>query len=219
MGEPSGHKTASKDIDFNVNLKEKLDLEKVRKASDALKDIGKFLGVAGNGFKDWCVNVENMGKGLKSLGGSDAHKFVLGVGHIFGKKFKPYEALKFVDKLGKAGEIMSKFGSKVAVGAVVLSPIIAVIEEYQEGENEKRIINKRTETRNNFRIWANDIKDDASAKKKELLCKIHDKELENINHRINSFRNEKKLQSEQSKALLDLESRINSIVKCVKDSL
>lgn len=209
----------SKDIDFNVNLKEKRDLEKAKKVPDALKDVGKFLGITGNGFKNWCVNAENVGKGLKALSGSDAHKFVLGVGHFFGKKFKPYEALKIVNKFGKAGKVISKVGSKVGIIAGIASPLIAVYEEYQEGENEKSIIDARFETRNNFRLWANDIMKNASDKKDELLSSIHDKELANINDRINSLRNEEKLQSEQSKSLLDLESRINSIVKCVKESL
>ncbi|MEG0774360.1 GTPase [Clostridium sp.] len=205
----------SKDIDFNVNLKEKQDLQKLRKAPDALKDVGKFLGIAGDGFKNWCVNAENVGKGLKALAGSDAHKFVLDVGHFFGKKFKPYEALKIVDKLGKVGEVVSKIGPKIAIVAGIASPLIAVYEEYQEGQNEKHLMDARTATRDNFRTWANEIRDNALEKKQELLSNIHDKELENISNRISSLRNEEKLQSEQSKSLLDLENRISSLVKSI----
>ncbi len=208
----------SNDIDFGVNLKEKQNLEKLKKAPNALKDIGKFLGVAGDGFKDWCVNAENVGKGLKALAGSDAHKFVLEVGHFFGKKFKPYEALKIVDKLGKAGEVISKIGTKVGIVAGIASPLIAVYEEYQEEQNEKDLMNARTETRNNFRAWANEIRGNALDKKRELLSNIHDKELENINNRVNSLRNEEKLQGEQAKSLLDLQSRISSIIKCINES-
>lgn len=209
----------SKDIDFNVNLKDKQDLEKLKKAPDALKDVGKFLGIAGNGFKNWCVNAESIGKGLKALSGSDAHKFVLDVGHFFGKKFKPYEALKIVDKLGKAGEVLSKVGSKVGIVVGIASPLIASYEEYQEGANEKRLLEARTETRNNFRTWANEIKSNTLNKKDELLAKIHDKELENINNRINSLRNEEMLQSEQSKSLLELQNRIGSITKRINANL
>lgn len=205
----------SKDIDFNVNLKQQQDLGKLKKAPDALKDVGKFLGIAGDGFKNWCINAESVGKGLKAFAGSDAHKFVLEVGHFFGKKFKPYEALKIVDKLGKAGEVVSKIGSKVAIVAGIASPLIAVYEEYQEGQNEKHLIDARTETRDNFRTWANEIRDNALAKKQELLSNIHDKELESISNRINSLRNEEKLQSEQSKSLLDLENKISNLINCI----
>lgn len=208
----------SKDIDFNINFKEKQDLDKLKKAPDALKDIGKFLGIAGDGFKNWCVNAKNAGKGLKAITGSDAHKFVLEVGHFFGKKFKPYEALKIVDKLGKAGELISKIGTKVGIVAGIVSPLIAVYEEYQEGENEKQLLNARRETRSNFKTWANEIRDNALNAKKELFANIHDKELKNINNQINSLRSEEKLQSEQSKSLLDLESRISNFVKRVNDN-
>jgi GTP-binding protein EngB required for normal cell division len=208
----------SKDIDFNVNVKEKQDLEKLKKAPDALKDVGKFLGIAGNGFKNWCVNAESAEKGLKALIGSDAHKFVLNIGHFFGKKFKPYEALKIVEKMGKAGEFISKVGSKVGIVAGIASPLIAVYEEFQEGASEKRLINARTETRNNFRTWASEIKNNTINKKEEFLVKIHDKELENINNRINSLRNEEMLQSEQSKSLLELQSKINSITKRINEN-
>lgn len=204
-----------KDIDFNVNLKEKRDIEKLRKAPDALKDIGKFLGIAGNGFKNWCVNAEGVGKGLRAFSGSDAHKFVLDIGHFFGKKFKPYEALKVVDKLGKAGEVLSKVGSKVGIVAGIASPLIAAYEEYQEGANEKRLIEARLETRNNFRTWANEIKSNSSNKKQELLERIHDKEIDNINKRIYSLRNEEILEGEQSKSLLDLQSRVANTIKWI----
>ncbi|MEI0739026.1 hypothetical protein VQ056_24335 [Paenibacillus sp. JTLBN-2024] len=75
----------NKEIDFNVNFKDKQDLDKLKKAPDALKDVGKFLGIAGNGFKNWCLNAEGVGKGLKALSGSDAHKFVLDIGHFLAR--------------------------------------------------------------------------------------------------------------------------------------
>ena len=209
----------SKDIDFNVNFKEKQDLEKLKKAPDVLKDVGKFLGVAGTGFKNWCKNAEGVGSGLKAISGSDAHKFVLEVGHFFGKKFKPYEAIKIAGKLGKAGEVLSKVGSKVSLVAGIASPLIAVYEEFQEGANEKHLIEARNETRNNFRTWAKEIRTNTLSKKEELLGNIHDKELKNINERINSLRNEELLQSEQSKSLIDLQSEINNTIGKINKSL
>ncbi|MBH0009572.1 GTPase [Salinibacterium sp. SWN1162] len=46
------------------------------------------------------------GDGLKNASGSVGHNVVKDVGHVFGKKFKPWEALKVADKIGKA----AKFG-------------------------------------------------------------------------------------------------------------
>lgn len=45
------------------------------------------------------------GEGLKNASGSAGHGIVKDVGHLFGKKFKPWEALKIADKIGKAAKI------------------------------------------------------------------------------------------------------------------
>ncbi|WP_181541237.1 GTPase domain-containing protein [Micromonospora saelicesensis] len=45
------------------------------------------------------------GDGLKSASGSVGHNIVKDVGHLFGKKFKPWEALKIADRIGKAAKI------------------------------------------------------------------------------------------------------------------
>ena len=44
------------------------------------------------------------GDGVKAAAGSNGHKVVLKVGHAFGKKFKPWEAVKAADKIGKIRE-------------------------------------------------------------------------------------------------------------------
>lgn len=196
------------DVDFNVNFKDKKDANHLKKAPESIRDIGKFLGVAGKGFKNWCINAEKAGNGLRKLSGSEAHKFVLDVGHFFGKKFRPYEALKIVNKLGKAGEVLTKVGTKVSVVTAVASPLIAAYEEYQEGANEKRLLEARNEVRNNFRTWANEIKRNAQEKRAELLNSVHDKELDTINSRIHSLRDKEKLQTKQSKLLLELQQEV-----------
>ena len=45
------------------------------------------------------------GDGLKNASGSAGHNVVKDVGHLFGKKFKPWEALKIADKIGKAAKV------------------------------------------------------------------------------------------------------------------
>lgn len=45
------------------------------------------------------------GDGLKQAAGGNGHEVVKQVGHFFGKKFKPWEAVKIADKIGKAAKI------------------------------------------------------------------------------------------------------------------
>ncbi|MEZ5110915.1 MAG: LeoA/HP0731 family dynamin-like GTPase [Microbacteriaceae bacterium] len=45
------------------------------------------------------------GDGLRDASGSLGHKLVKDVGHTFGYKFKPWQALKIADKVGKAAKV------------------------------------------------------------------------------------------------------------------
>ncbi|WP_374460247.1 GTPase [Microbacterium sp.] len=45
------------------------------------------------------------GDGLREASGSLGHKLVKDVGHSFGYKFKPWQALKIADKIGKAAKV------------------------------------------------------------------------------------------------------------------
>lgn len=45
------------------------------------------------------------GDGLREASGSLGHKIVKEVGHTFGYKFKPWQALKIADKIGKAAKV------------------------------------------------------------------------------------------------------------------
>lgn len=45
------------------------------------------------------------GDGLREASGSLGHKLVKDVGHTFGHKFKPWQAIKIADKIGKAAKV------------------------------------------------------------------------------------------------------------------
>jgi hypothetical protein len=45
------------------------------------------------------------GDGLREASGSIGHKIVTDVGHTFGHKFKPWQALKIADKIGKTAKV------------------------------------------------------------------------------------------------------------------
>ncbi|MCE5221174.1 MAG: 50S ribosome-binding GTPase [Clostridium sp.] len=200
------------EIDVNVNLSEKQDLTKIKKSPDALKNISKFLGVSGNGIKSWCTNSDAVEKGIKALAGSDAHKFVLKVGSFFGKKFKPYEAVKIAGKIGKAGEVLSKVGKGVGVVGALVAPVIAFYDEYEEDKYEDNIKNARIQTRDNFRTLANDIRKNFNEAKKDIVKNIYEKELNNIEYESNSLRNKDIIKSKNAQELIEIQEEIKEIV-------
>lgn len=53
------------------------------------------------------------GDGVKTAAGGNGHQIVLKVGHAFGKKFKPWEAVRKADNIGKVAKVG---GAVVAVG-------------------------------------------------------------------------------------------------------
>ena len=67
------------------------------------------------------------GKGAGQSAGTQGHQVVKEVGHLFGKKFRPWEAVKIADKIGKAAKI----------GGFVLQIGLAGYEVYR-GEREAR---------------------------------------------------------------------------------
>lgn len=66
--------------------------------SKYLKQFNKFWGA---------------GDGVKAAAGSNGHQIVIKVGHAFGKKFKPWEAVKTANTIGKVAKVG---GVAIAVG-------------------------------------------------------------------------------------------------------
>jgi hypothetical protein len=56
------------------------------------------------------------GDGVKAAAGGNGHQVVLKVGHVFGKKFKPWEAARAANQIGKAAKVGGVF---FAVGVEV----------------------------------------------------------------------------------------------------
>ncbi|MET9300702.1 GTPase [Micromonospora aurantiaca] len=73
-------------------------------------DLSKYL----NHFREFW----GAGNGVKAASGSTGHSVVLKVGHAFGKKFKPWEAVRVANKVGKVASIAGKVAK---VGGVVVT--------------------------------------------------------------------------------------------------
>lgn len=111
-------------------------------------EVGKWLSKFATG-----KNAESGWNAIFKLGtysGSDAHQVVLKVGHFFGHKFKPWEAVKTASKIGKFGKILGVGGALLGVG-------LQIWNDYQESQTEKQLISYRSDIRNTFSEAANII--------------------------------------------------------------
>ena len=131
----------------NIKISKKT-ASQIRSGARTAEEAGKWLSKFATG--------ENAGTGwnaifkLGTYSGSDAHKVVLKVGHFFGHKFKPWEAVKTASKIGKFGKILGVGGALLGVG-------LQIWEDHQENEAEQDLIAYRSDIRNTFGEAANVI--------------------------------------------------------------
>lgn len=114
------------------------------KAGEAEKWLSKFA-TGKNAESGWNAIFK-----LGTYSGSDAHQVVLKVGHFFGHKFKPWEAVKTASKIGKFGKILGVGGALLGVG-------LQIWDDHQESQTEKQLISYRSDIRNTFSEAANII--------------------------------------------------------------
>ena len=131
------------DIKMSKKTSSKLD-SGAKLAEDAGKWLSKFAtgNKAGTGW--------NAIFKLGTYSGSDVHQAILKVGHFFGHKFKPWEAVKTASKIGKFGKILGVGGALLGVG-------LQIWDDHQEKQAEQQLIEYRSDIRNTFGEAANVI--------------------------------------------------------------
>ena len=105
------------------------------------KDAGSWISKMATG-----PNAQNGFSKLFRLGnfsGSKMHKIVLDVGHFFGHKFVPWEAVKWAKNIGIAGKAIGCVGAVVGVG-------LQIFNDRQEAKVEKNILEARSTIRSYY---------------------------------------------------------------------
>lgn len=131
------------------------DIKMSKQTATNLKSGAEIAGEAGKWLSKFATG-KNAGSGwnvifkLGTYSGSDAHQVVLKVGHFFGHKFKPWEAVKTASKIGKFGKILGVGGALLGVG-------LQIWDDHQESQTEKQLISYRSDIRNTFSEAANII--------------------------------------------------------------
>ena len=160
----------------------------IDKASKASKYLIK-LTTGPNGQNGW-----NIFSTVSTFSGSKGHNLVLNVGHFFGHKFKPWEAVKIAGKIAKTAQLAGALFSVVII-------FTELQKEKKQKEAEEKMRNARYTIRNSFNDVENEINmkfdeavqtwiaDNIDPKIKELdskideinqACEIQDKEYKRI---------------------------------------
>jgi len=190
-------------VNFNTDIEiNGIDKTKVKSGVDILNNVSRFA----EGF---AINKDALSaglEGLKAVSGSDAHTVIYNVGKFFGHNFKPYEAVKYADKVAKVGSIVGKV-------AVILPFLVAGYEEYAESKYADKIKEERQKIRQSYDEIANNIKSSFQERFDEFVAESYDMELSNTMKIIQGIRNSDKLKDNEVTDIQNLLNESNSILK------
>lgn len=153
------------------------------------------------------TGVNATANGLKAFSGSNAHEWVLDIGHYFGHSFKPWEAVKWVKKINIAGKALGVFG-------VVFSWGMQVKEDIDEDRRNKEIRANREKLRAGFNDAANGLVIHYSNAMNDLLNENYRKRIEEIDNKILDIR---ALRKKKSDACALLETTQNECKQLISD--
>ena len=192
-------------VNFNtdINLKS-IDQEKVKSGIDVLNNFSNFA----KGFALNNKAAEAGARGLRTVSGSEAHKVIYNVGKYFGHNFKPYEAVKYADKLGKLGSIVGKV-------AVFLPFLVAGYEEYQEKKYAEKIKKERQKVRQSYDEIASNIQTSFQKQYDKFLQESYIIEIEDTKKIINGIRNSDQLKEKEVVKIQELLDESYNILKLI----
>jgi ethanolamine utilization protein EutP (predicted NTPase) len=196
-------------IKFNTNINlNSINKEKLTSGIQILNNFSTFA-------KGFTVNTKAVKaaadagktlKGLKVISGSEGHKVIYNIGKFFGKKFKPYGAVKAASKLGKIGSIVGKV-------TIVLPFLVAGFEEYQENRYAKKIKEERQKVRDSYGELAREIKSSFGEQFDKLLEESYRLEIANTQKIMEGIRDSDKLKDSEVVKIQRLLEKSSSILK------
>ena len=99
-----------------------------------------YLKQGANKVSSMAPGVNSLSGGISGASGSPLHEGVLTIGHFFGKKFKPWEAVRWASNIGK----VAKFGIPVLVAG------LDIWMQVSEDKRENKIIAQIKTAKNQF---------------------------------------------------------------------
>lgn len=120
----------------------------LRSTQSVLKEVSEVWGAGG---------------GLKKSSGTFGHDVVLKVGHKFGHRFRPWEAVKVADRLGKAMTVANKALPLVAFAAEAISTSV------QEDRRAKETVRRRNRLVRDIVVACDQIVDDSLTELREAV--------------------------------------------------
>ena len=175
----------------------------LKKVSGVSSQLGKFL--IEHSFNSKGGALSELFK-LNQYSGTAAHEFIKTAGKIFGKSFKPWEAVKWTRTLANAGRVF-------AIAGTVLTFILDIKEWRDEAKREEELRGARTALRSGFNDTAHAVETYFDKTTQSFIAKTLSSEIENVDSELKELQTFQKTRSDLFQRLHDLLSKTRSLIK------
>ena len=194
------------DISFQTKTVENGDGQEINEEDKASNKSKALLSSAEKGL-GWLSKqaVNNAAKaGAKVASGSNVHKVVLEVGHFFGTKFKPHQAVKIADKLGKGAKFL---GPAMAA----LGVIVQIYDDKKQVKYSQEMLDARREIRKAYRTVVVGFESEFTKEKDRLIQSVHTPQITDIRSVLSDFRDTSNANVDNRKQLTALIAEIEAL--------
>lgn len=143
-------------------------------------------------------------EGMKAASGSNLHKAVLEVGHFFGTKFKPYQAINIAEKIGSAAKFIGPVMALIGV-------IVQINDDIQHEKRAADLISARRDIRKNYREIFLELKHEFVKRMDELSVSCYAAEIGSVSEALKDLQNTSEANLDQRQAVEKAISELNNL--------
>lgn len=143
-------------------------------------------------------------EGMKAASGSNLHKAVLEIGHFFGAKFKPYQAINIAEKLGSAAKFIGPVMALIGV-------IVQINDDIQQEKRAADLIAARRDIRKNYREIFLELKIEFVKRMDELSTSCYTTEIRHVSEALQDLQSTSEANIEQRQQIEKAISELNNL--------
>ena len=202
--------------EFSCNLKARLS-DRFGKLPEKIKNVLNQVGgkaeaagkaVVGGAYKAGV----NGGLKLSNFSGSFVHEMVLKVGHFFGHKFKPWEAIKWTKGVAIAGHALAAFGVVFSIGMQAKA-------DYDEAKMREQMKENRQNVRSAFNSVAKELEAFGNRYIQNAVSSSLDRSISELDDNIKEIRSTRQDRSQSYRQLEMLQGDCVSLIQEIHASV
>ncbi|RBP68476.1 MULTISPECIES: GTPase domain-containing protein [Marinobacter] len=143
-------------------------------------------------------------EGMKAASGSNLHKAVLEVGHFFGAKFKPYQAINIAEKIGSAAKFIGPVMALIGV-------IVQINDDIQQEKRAADLIATRRDIRKNYREIFLELKNEFVKRMDELSTSFYTTEICHVSEALQDLQSTSEANIKQRQQIEKAISELNNL--------